>query len=198
MLYIVQCTVYSSYDQWHSFGSTNIKDYAKEKHFHGKVCSKKSLNVSKPAIKISSTRGSPSLHKNVPSMTESLLYCIKTTNVREVSWIKSLGGREVPMYVCIKSLTVIVKKSRKTFYLLRNYDAYSGPINLVPLLGGKNWEFCPPLPYLWLSAHADHLILWIQMTSCFTKQLLPGNLHYRLENSCYPNSSWTGTFCTSL
>ena len=81
-------------------------------------------------------------------MTESLLYCIKTTNVREVSWIKSLGGREVPMYVCIKSLTVIVKKSRKTFYLLRNYDAYSGPINLVPLLGGKNLDFCPPLPYL--------------------------------------------------
>ena len=95
---------------------------------------------------------------------------------------------------------VCVLYSEKTFYLLRNYNAYTGPINLVPLLGGKNLDFlfCPPLPYLLLSACADHLILWIQMTSCCTKQLLPGNLHYRLENSCYLNSSLTGTFCTSL
>ena len=30
-----------------------------------------------------------------------------------------------------------VNCGRKTFYLLRKYNAYSGPINLVPLLGGK-------------------------------------------------------------
>ena len=69
---------------------------------------------------------------------------------------------------------------------------------LVPLLGGKNLDFCPTLPYLWLSAHAEHLILWIQMTSCFTKQLLHSNLHYQLENSCYPNSSLTGTLYRSI
>ena len=32
-----------------------------------------------------------------------------------------------------------------------------------------------------LHPNADHLILWIQMTSCSTKQLLPSNLHYQLE-----------------
>ena len=30
----------------------------------------------------------------------------------------------------------------------RKYNAYSGPINLVPLLGEKILDFCPPLPYL--------------------------------------------------
>ena len=36
------------------------------------------------------------------------------------------------------------------------------------------------------------------MTSCFTKQLLHSNLHYQLENSCYPNSSLTGTLYRSI
>ena len=35
-----------------------------------------------------------------------------------------------------------------------NMQSYSGPINLVPLLGGKHL-FCPPLPYFWLSARAE-------------------------------------------
>ena len=81
---------------------------------------------------------------------------------------------------------MLVFCSRKTFYLLKYCDAYTGPINLVPLLGGKNIDFCPPLPYLWLSARADHLIHWIQMTSCFTKQLLPGNWHYRWREQLLP------------
>ena len=37
------------------------------------------------------------------------------------------------------------------------------------------------------------------MTGCFTKQLLAGNLYYRLENSCYTYSSLPGNLsCTSL
>ena len=37
---------------------------------------------------------------------------------------------------------------KKPFTCLRSCDAYTGPINLVPLLGGKNIDFCPPLlPY---------------------------------------------------
>ena len=54
-------------------------------------------------------------------------------------------------------------------------------------VGGKNLDFCLP-----------HLILWTQMTGCFTKQLLPSNLYYQLENRCYPNSSLPRTFCTEL
>ena len=35
---------------------------------------------------------------------------------------------------------------RKTIYLLRKYCAFSGPISLVPLLGGKNLDFALPFP----------------------------------------------------
>ena len=51
------------------------------------------------------------------------------------------------------------------------YGDYPGPI--VPFVEGN--FFYPSLPYLRLSAFAFHLILWILMTSCFSKQLLPSN-----------------------
>ena len=84
----------------------------------------------------------------------------------------------------------LMTTQRKTIYLFRKFS----PINLVPLLGGQICFFYPPLTYRWLSGHADHRILWIQMTSSFTKQLLPCYWYYWLENSCYPNSSLPGTF----
>ena len=64
----------------------------------------------------------------------------------------------------------------KTFTCLRSCYAYTGLINLVSLLGGKNIDFALPFPIFDLvHVQTDHLILWIQMNSCFTKQLLPGN-----------------------
>ena len=66
---------------------------------------------------------------------------------------------------------------RHTILPVQNFNAHSGPINLVPLLEGKLF-FTLPFPIfnlLYCSAHAVHLILWMLMTSCFTKQLLAGN-----------------------
>ena len=101
---------------------------------------------------------------------------------------------------CYFSTSIIINISlRKTFYLFRKILLLLRSHKPSTLVGGKNIVFCPPLPYLWFSAHADHLILWIQMTGCFTKQLLAGNLYYRLENSCYTYSSLPGNLsCTSL
>ena len=70
---------------------------------------------------------------------------------------------------CLKVCLVFVL--RLTFYLLRKYDAYSILMSLKPstFVGGKK------IRYIWLSMQASHLILWIQITSFFTKQLLPSN-----------------------
>ena len=118
----------------------------------------------------------------------------KTTAISNL-WRKKLTRIWQLIWILASAITYI-SHNQKNFLPVKKIQGLLRSHKTSTSFGEKKLDFCPPLPYLYMSA--DHLILWIQMTSCFTKQLLPCNLHFRLENSCYLNSSLTGTFCTSL
>ena len=62
--------------------------------------------------------------------------------------------------------------SEKPLYLLRKVG-YSGPVYLVSERGGGS-NFTPPIPYLWSSAHAGHLITFqYRWTAVYPKSLYP-------------------------
>ena len=80
---------------------------------------------------------------------------------------------------------VTVLQLRKTFYLLKCCDSYTGPINLVPLLGGKIY-FALPFPIFDL-VHVQ--TIWSfghRWPAVSPKQLLPGKWHYRRREQLLP------------
>ena len=83
----------------------------------------------------------------------------------------------------------------KPFTHDQNKSISPGLVYLVLFVGGGGSPFSPPLPYIWSSAHAAHLLVSVQMNSCLPEQLLSGNWINAEENSFYPNSWLPGNFC---
>ena len=101
------------------------------------------------------------LSKNV-AIAFLLAFCQDLVHVKiylTKSWNMFQSNAKVNQWNCKDPTKNTHHKSRKTFTLSRKYAVYSGPINLVPFLGENN-SFCPPLPYIWLSARAEHPIFW--------------------------------------
>ena len=90
------------------------------------------------------------------------------------------------MSTCHFYFGVIMKIETSYSYLLRQDDY---PSITYYCLWGEYVSFAHPLPYLWSSASAVHLLITVQMSICLSEQLLPGNWITGEENSCYPNSS---------
>ena len=61
----------------------------------------------------------------------------------------------------------------------------SSPINLLPLLGGKNY-FALPFPIFDLVHMQNIWSFGKQMTSCFHEQLLPGNKYLPTREQLLP------------
>ena len=75
------------------------------------------------------------------------------------------------VFVCFRYLSIFCAKHFKRLFVTENLlPVQKIWSSLRYLCWREKFGFYPPFPYLLLSSHTDHLILWIQMTSCFTEQ----------------------------
>ena len=126
------------------------------------------------------------------------VHCVKWAGVR------NLGLARVESHCLFKILTVQCTGMRIQSFIFTVSDLSIQITPTLPaqnmsitqvlftwyLLWGKFFHFSPalPIPYLWSSTHAAHLIILIHINSCLPKQLLPSNWVPDEEHSSYPNS----------
>ena len=126
---------------------------------------------------------------------EYLREVLDTAECDSYAWWRFLNVQNNPRCYshCLCRLQKVIKAAvsestvKKNLYLFRKSRLSRSYLPTQVPFWRKKFKLLP-LPYLWSSARAVHLIILILTDSCLPKQHLPSNWITNEENCYYPNS----------